>query len=762
MQLAAVSQARVSPPLGIHSSGLFGDVRPGNFAYLPAATRNSSLSLSVRACTGAPGSPPPSGTNGTADSLPKELPTRPTASTATSDRKFSRPPPFSGFSGSLGLNFPGSQIPGLPGSPRPKPGTPRPYDPTKQKSKVMEWLTPPKPPTELLQREHFKLSPTCLCTIYFGDLSKWFVDGKQDAVIAPANKKLNTGPAVNAVLFKAAGSKLLECTQRLPDVAPQGIKAEMGDAISTRAFDLPVHRVIHTVGAVHKKNEKTGVRESDPTLEKAYRTALLVARKEKLKYLAFPPLSCNIYGYPYADGAEVALRTLKDSCEGFERIDIVIRNIEGYEAFIDEANKVLEVIKEKKTIKVPAMAPRTTDYLPPAAAAAAAATQPASGVPTTPAELYPMPAAQSAGAPPAEAAQPAAPAPEATSDASGGRLSSQAATPAAASAPAPTPAPAQASQAPAGYSQPQTGYGTQQQAQAPGGYGATQSPYSQPPASGGGYGQSPYSQAPSQGGYAAAGTGQSPYAQGGQPPYSQQGGYGAAQSPYSQAPAPGGYSVAGAASGQSPYSQQAPAQGGYSAAGGGGQAPYSQQPPRQGGYSAAGAPGGYSAAGTQAPPAGGGGYSQGAGSPYSQSGGYGAGYSQAPPASGAPQYQNGPSSPPPYQNAPPYQQQQYNQNAPPPQYNQYQNSPPPQQQYPPQQHKQYGSKEVSHFQHFQNRAKVLHLRRRGSLYAILSAATLESPPRSCQSFHVSWRPPVDLTQLWTGCVVVLMVARKHK
>ncbi|EFJ22375.1 hypothetical protein SELMODRAFT_443259 [Selaginella moellendorffii] len=265
-----------------------------------------------------------------------------------------KPPTMSpGFTGALGLNFPGTQIPGLPGTPRPKPGTPRPYDPTKQKSKVMEWLTPPPAPTELLQRVHYKMSETCFTTIYFGDLSKWHVDGKYDAVIAPGNKRLNTGPAVNAVLFKAAGSRLLDATQRLPDVAPQGIKAEVGDAISTRAFNLPVARVIHTVGPVYKKDETTNVRESDPYLEKAYKAALLVARRENLKYLAFPPLSCRIYGYPYSEGAEVALRTLKANCEGFLQIDIVIRNIEGYEAFIDEANKVLHIIKEKKIIMAP-------------------------------------------------------------------------------------------------------------------------------------------------------------------------------------------------------------------------------------------------------------------------------------------------------------------------------------------------------------------------------------------------------------------------
>ncbi|EFJ07888.1 hypothetical protein SELMODRAFT_132911 [Selaginella moellendorffii] len=165
-----------------------------------------------------------------------------------------------------------------------------------------------------MQREQFKLSDTCSMTIYFGDITKWRVDGATDAIVAPANKKVNAGAAVDGVIHKVAGPRLLSACQRLPDVAPHGVKCEVGQAVSTKAFNLPVSRVIHAVGPVYEG------RESDADLEKTYASALALAATEGIKHIVFPPLSCRIYGYPYSEGAEVALKALKNGCQGFTQV----------------------------------------------------------------------------------------------------------------------------------------------------------------------------------------------------------------------------------------------------------------------------------------------------------------------------------------------------------------------------------------------------------------------------------------------------------
>ncbi|XP_002972850.2 uncharacterized protein LOC9644583 [Selaginella moellendorffii] len=212
---------------------------------------------------------------------------------------------------------------------------------SEQKSKIDEWLNPPPPPTELLQRMKFKLSDACSMTIYYGDISKWNVDGLNDAIVAPANKRLNAGAAVDGVIHKAAGPRLLSACQKLPDVAPLGIKCNVGEAVSTRAYNLLVSRVIHTVGPVFEG------KESDPVLEQTYKSALALGLKENIKFICFPALSCRIYGYPYSEGAEVAIKTVKENFQGYAQVDFAIRNIEGYECWIDEAFKHFTEIKQK-------------------------------------------------------------------------------------------------------------------------------------------------------------------------------------------------------------------------------------------------------------------------------------------------------------------------------------------------------------------------------------------------------------------------------
>ncbi|EFJ26071.1 hypothetical protein SELMODRAFT_98248 [Selaginella moellendorffii] len=206
----------------------------------------------------------------------------------------------------------------------------------------------------------FKLSDACSMTIYYGDISKWNVDGLNDAIVAPANKRLNAGAAVDGVIHKAAGPRLLSACQKLPDVAPLGIKCNVGEAVSTRAYNLLVSRVIHTVGPVFEG------KESDPVLEQTYKSALALGLKENIKFICFPALSCRIYGYPYSEGAEVAIKTVKENFQGYAQVnlltefvlmkeisllllqvDFAIRNIEGYECWIDEAFKHFTEIKQK-------------------------------------------------------------------------------------------------------------------------------------------------------------------------------------------------------------------------------------------------------------------------------------------------------------------------------------------------------------------------------------------------------------------------------
>lgn len=61
----------------------------------------------------------------------------------------------------------------------------------------------------------------------------------------------------------------------------------------TPGFQLPAKYVIHTVGPIYDSAE-----ESAPLLASAYRSSLELANGKGLKTVAFPAISCGVYGYP--------------------------------------------------------------------------------------------------------------------------------------------------------------------------------------------------------------------------------------------------------------------------------------------------------------------------------------------------------------------------------------------------------------------------------------------------------------------------------
>jgi O-acetyl-ADP-ribose deacetylase (regulator of RNase III) len=76
-----------------------------------------------------------------------------------------------------------------------------------------------------------------------------------------------------------------------------------GSAVVTSAGDLPARWVIHAVGPIWRGGSAG---ESD-LLASAYRASLDHAARLGASSVAFPAISCGIYGYPLDAAAEVAL-----------------------------------------------------------------------------------------------------------------------------------------------------------------------------------------------------------------------------------------------------------------------------------------------------------------------------------------------------------------------------------------------------------------------------------------------------------------------
>jgi len=126
-----------------------------------------------------------------------------------------------------------------------------------------------------------------------------------DAIVNAANESLLGGGGVDGAIHRAAGPRLLAACRAIPEVRP-GVRCPTGEARITEGFDLPARFVIHTVGPVWHGGDS-----GEPQLlADCHRNALKLAREHSVDSIAFPAISCGVYGYPRDAAAAVALSVL--------------------------------------------------------------------------------------------------------------------------------------------------------------------------------------------------------------------------------------------------------------------------------------------------------------------------------------------------------------------------------------------------------------------------------------------------------------------
>jgi len=133
-----------------------------------------------------------------------------------------------------------------------------------------------------------------------------------EAIANAANEGLRGGGGVDGAIHRAGGPQILEECKKIGG-------CPTGEARITTGGRLQARWVIHTVGPVYHD----GRHEEPELLASAYRNTLRLASERGIKSVALPSISTGAYGYPMAEAARIALKTVIEYLEGHPEIALV-------------------------------------------------------------------------------------------------------------------------------------------------------------------------------------------------------------------------------------------------------------------------------------------------------------------------------------------------------------------------------------------------------------------------------------------------------
>jgi len=148
-----------------------------------------------------------------------------------------------------------------------------------------------------------------------------------DAVVNAANGQLAPGGGVAVAIHNAAGKDLYEeCKSKAP-IAP-------GEAVITKAYNLPNKFVIHTLGPIYGKDKP-----EDKILRQCYQNMIRLTEKHQIRSVAIPAISTGIFGYPVIDAVEVVFNRILTEAKGLKHL----QNLK----FVLFSNEDLKIYKDR-------------------------------------------------------------------------------------------------------------------------------------------------------------------------------------------------------------------------------------------------------------------------------------------------------------------------------------------------------------------------------------------------------------------------------
>src|SRR3954468_10796927 len=149
-----------------------------------------------------------------------------------------------------------------------------------------------------------------------------------DAIVNAANAELAGGGGVDGAIHRAAGPSVMS------ELRGKYTGCPTGSAVITGAGELAAQHIIHAVGPVWRG----GTHGEAEDLASAFCTSLDLAHAANAQSIAFPAISCGVYGYPVEKAAPVSVAAVRDwlashTETSLRRVTFVVRGDETATAF---------------------------------------------------------------------------------------------------------------------------------------------------------------------------------------------------------------------------------------------------------------------------------------------------------------------------------------------------------------------------------------------------------------------------------------------